>query len=87
MPDPQESESHNRILLFILRPVGTFQDAASRESLLHPMQVLFEVTLIPILLGKQSCAVTQHNECLCIYHNTNANFAPYNGNSNSDRRQ
>lgn len=54
MPDPQESESHNRILLFILRPVGTFQDTASRESLLHPIQVLFEVALIPILLGKHS---------------------------------
>lgn len=37
MPDLQESESHSRILLFIPRPVGTFQDAASRESLpSHP---------------------------------------------------
>lgn len=87
MPDPQASESHSRILLFILRPVGTFQDGASRESLLHPILMLFEVPLIPMLLWKHNCAVTQHNDCLCIYHNTNANFSPYDGNSNSGRRQ
>ena len=59
MPDPQESESHSRILLFILRPVGTFQDAASRESLLHPIQVLFEVPLIPC--GYGSTTVLLHS--------------------------